>query len=53
MITGINVSLALKKHISCDCTSIFDSRKFNSNQKRNNNKCQCDCKNLLKLFICY
>ena len=31
---------------------IFDSRKCNSNQKWNNNKCGCECKNLRKDFLC-
>ena len=38
MITGINESNILTKHISCKCKSKFTGRKCNSNQKRNNNK---------------
>ena len=33
-ITEINESKTLTKHISCECTSNFDSRKRNSNQNR-------------------
>ena len=33
MITGINESKTLTKHISCKCKCKFDGRKINSNQK--------------------
>ena len=39
IITEINELKTLTKHISCKC-----GRKFNSNQWRNNYKCQCECK---------
>ena len=39
MITGINESKALTKHISCECKCRFDGRKCNSNQWWNNDKC--------------
>ena len=39
MITDINESKTLIKHISCDSRCKFDSRKRNSEQKWNNNKC--------------
>ena len=29
----------LAKHVSCECEGKFDGRKYNSNQKGNNNKC--------------
>ena len=45
MITGINKSKILKKHISSKCACKFDSRKCNSNQKWNNETCQCEYKN--------
>ena len=45
MITGINVSKPLTKHISCECKCKFDCRKYHSNQKWNNDKCRCECKN--------
>ena len=32
--------------ISCRRKCHFDGRKCNSNQKWNNDKCQCECKNL-------
>ena len=32
MITGINYSKVLTKHISCECKCRFDGRKCNSNQ---------------------
>ena len=38
MITGINESKTLTKHISCECKCRFDGRKVNSD------KCQCECK---------
>ena len=44
MITGINESKTLTKHISCECKCSFDRRKCNSDQWRNNDKCQCECK---------
>ena len=49
MITGINESKTLTKHISCECKCKFDGRKCNSNQKWNNDKCRCECK---KHHIC-
>ena len=48
MITKTNESKTLRKHISCECKCKFDGRKCNSNQKWNNGKCQCECKNLRK-----
>ena len=44
MITGINESKKLSKHISYECKCKVDGRKCNSNQKWNNDKCQCKCK---------
>ena len=35
----------LLKHISCKFKCKFGCRKFNSNQKCNNNKCRCECRN--------
>ena len=32
VITGINESKTLTRHISCDCKCIFDGKKFNSHQ---------------------
>ena len=39
IITRINESKALAKHISCECKCRFDGRKCNSDQWWNNNKC--------------
>ena len=39
MITGINESKTLTKHISCECECKFHGRKFKSNQWWNDNKC--------------
>ena len=44
MITGINESKILIKHISCQCKCKFDGRKHDSNQWLNNSKCWCECK---------
>ena len=40
MITGINEWKTLTKHISCECKCKFHGRKWNSNQKWNNDKCR-------------
>ena len=45
MITGINKSKTLTKHILFKCECKFDNRKCNSNQKWNNKLCQCKYKN--------
>ena len=37
MITGVNESKTLTKHISCKCEYKFDNRKCKSNQRRNEN----------------
>ena len=44
VITGINESKTLTKHVSCECKCKFDAEKCNSNQKWNNDKCCCECK---------
>ena len=49
MITGINESKTLTKHISCECKCRFDGRKCNSDHWWNSNKCWCKCK---KSHIC-
>ena len=41
MITGVNESKKLIKHISCECNCKFDETKSNSNQWWNNDKCRC------------
>ena len=52
MITRINEANRLKKYISCDCECKTDGRKYNSNQKWNNNKCWRECKNRIKKRVC-
>ena len=49
MITAINESKILIKHISCECKCKFDGRKCNSDEWWNNDKCQCECK---KRHVC-
>ena len=49
MITGINESKILTKHISCECKCTFDGRNCNSDQCQNNDKYQCECK---KCHVC-
>ena len=41
MITGINESKTLIKHISCECKCKLDGTKCNSNQLWSNDKCKC------------
>ena len=52
MIVGINGSKLLTKNISCECKCKSDCRKNNSNQKWNDDKYQCACKNLNKRKAC-
>ena len=49
MITGKHESKVLTKDIPCKCKCRFDGRKCNFHQKRNNDKCRCQCK---KHHIC-
>ena len=51
IITGINESKTLAKHLSCKCECKFNGKKRNSNQKWNNNKCWHECK-ILKKHAC-
>ena len=44
MITGINESKTLTKHISCKWTCKFDGRKCNSDQWWKNDKCDVSVK---------
>ena len=44
-ITGTNESKILTKDRSCKCECNFDGRKCSSNQKWNNHKRRCKCKN--------
>ena len=50
MMTGINESKTLTKHIPYKCKCKFHSKKCNSKSNGimelwNNDKCQCECKN--------
>ena len=45
MITNKNEAKTKGKHISCDCKCKFNSTTWNSNQKWNDETCQCECKN--------
>ena len=49
IITGVNESKTLAKHISCEYKCKFDGRKCNSDQWWNNDKCRCECK---KRHVC-
>ena len=49
MMTGINESKTLTKHISCECKCRFDGRKCNSGHWWNNGKCRCEFK---KCYVC-
>ena len=49
MITGVNESKTLTKHISCECKCKFDGRKCYSGQWWKNDKCRCECK---KRHVC-
>ena len=48
MIKGVSESKTLAKHITCEYRCEFDDRKCNSRQKRNNEKCECECKKSIK-----
>ena len=45
MITNQNEPKTITRQISSDCKFKFNSTTCNSNQKWNNETCQCDCKN--------
>ena len=52
MITRINVSKTLTKNTSCKCECKLDGRKCNWNQKWNNCKSWCKCKNPKEHNVC-
>ena len=52
MITGIKELKKLTKHISCKCECKFDSKKRNSNQKWNNDKCRGESANPKEHCVC-
>ena len=43
VITNKNEAKKMTKHISCDCKCILNSTTCDSNQKWNNETCQCEC----------
>ena len=51
MITGINESKTLRKHISCECKCNFDGTKCKSNQWWNNDKCRRECKKKNNIYV--
>ena len=52
MITKINESRTLTKHVSYKFECKFDGSKCNLNEKWNNDKCRCLCKNLKDHRVC-
>ena len=50
--TGINKLKTLRKYISCEWKFKFDGRKCNSDQKSDNDKCRCNCKNPKNHHVC-
>ena len=44
MFTNKNEAKGMTKNISCGCKCKFNSTTCNSNQKWNNETCQCECK---------
>ena len=51
MITEINESKILTKHISRKCEYKLNTRKCNSNQMWNNDKCRYVCKNPIEHHV--
>ena len=51
-ITRINEWKNLTKHILCECKCKLASRKCNSHQKWNSNKCWYECKNSKEHHVC-
>ena len=52
MIIRILEQKTLTKNISCKCKCKSDGIKCDSNQKWNNDKCQCECKDLKGHHVC-
>ena len=52
MITGMNESKTITKHISCNCKCKFHGKKYNLNQKWTKHKSYCECGNPIKHFVC-
>ena len=53
IIRNRNEAKTMTKHTSCDCKCKFNSVTCNSNQKWNNETCQCECKNYCTCKIDY
>ena len=51
MITGINESKTLTKHMLCECKCKFDGTKCKSSQWWNNDKDWCECIKMEKFVI--
>ena len=51
IITRLNESKTLTKHISCKCKCKFDGRKCNSNQSWNNVKCRFVKKTIFGILV--
>ena len=47
MITKTSDLKTLIRHISCECRCKFYGRESNSDQKWNNDKFRCECKNTI------
>ena len=45
MITEVNESKTISRHVSCECKCEFDGKKCISNYWCNNDKCWFECKN--------
>ena len=52
IITGINESKSLTKHVSSKSECKFNGRKCNSNQKQNKNKCRLSANRQTKKHVC-
>ena len=46
-------SRILTKHMPCECKCKFDGKKYNSNQKLNNNKCRYECRKYHVYHVIY
>ena len=49
-IIKINKVKTFLKHISCDFKYKFSCTTYTSNQKWNNDKCQCECRTCKKVY---
>ena len=42
----------IKRHETCKCKCRLDAIVFNNKQRWNNDKCQCECKELIDKGVC-